>query len=144
MNNDLFGHSQLGGAGKMLETIIKERFGYKARSIELNTPQRCAAHISSGTDIEESFMIGAAGANAAISGESGKMMCYERKDSDIYSIDVVTRDISQIANEEKKVPKVEKISFYSSVDQGLKNKIFELEVGKNDIFVTRAWGKSDR
>jgi len=105
MNNDLFGHSQLGGAGKMLETIIKERFGYKARSIELNTPQRCAAHISSGTDIEESFMIGAAGANAAISGESGKMMCYERKDSDIYSIDVVTRDISQIANEEKKVPK---------------------------------------
>ena len=104
MNNDLFGHSQLGGAGKMLETLIKERFGYKARSIELNTPQRCAAHVASETDISESFGIGSAGARAVIAGESGKMMCYHRKDAKDYQIEFVAQDISKIANEEKKVP----------------------------------------
>ncbi len=104
MNNDLFGHSQLGGAGKMLETLIKERFGYKARSIELNTPQRCASHISSKTDITESFLIGSMGVKSALSGESGKMMCYKRCSSEDYKIDIVSMDISEIANLEKKVP----------------------------------------
>ncbi len=104
MNNDLFGHSQLGGAGKMLETLIKERFGYKARSIELNTPQRCASHIASKTDISESFLIGSAGVKSALAGESGKMMCYKRCDVKDYKVDITSMDISEIANAEKKVP----------------------------------------
>ena len=41
----------------------------------------------------------------------------------------------------KKIPKAKRISFYSSVDQKSKSKIFELEVGKNDVFITRAWKK---
>lgn len=48
---DLFGHVQLGGAGKVLENLIKKTYGIKVRSIELNTPQRCASHIASYTDI---------------------------------------------------------------------------------------------
>lgn len=45
---------------------------------------------------------------------------------------------------EKKIPAAKKISFYSSYDQSVKNKIFELEVGKNDIFITRAWGDGSK
>lgn len=39
----------------------------------------------------------------------------------------------------KKVPKAKEISFYSSKDQKFKKYVFELEVGKNEIFLTRAW-----
>jgi hypothetical protein len=44
---------------------------------------------------------------------------------------------------EKKLPKAKHISFYSTVDQSLKNKVFELEVGKNECFITRAWKNND-
>lgn len=47
------------------------------------------------------------------------------------------------AVEKKKLNKAKKISFYSSVDQNLKNKVFELEVGDGDIFITRAWNNDE-
>ena len=102
---DLFGHSQLGGVGKALENLIKNKFGIKVRSIELNTPQRCAAHINSKTDIEESFAIGSAGVTAALEGKSGVMMCYERKSQKPYEYGITTMEIDGIANSEKKIPK---------------------------------------
>ena len=101
---DLFGHMQLGGVGKTLETLIKKEFGIKVRSIELNTPQRCASHIASKTDIEESFMIGSSAVKEVINGERGKMMCFERISDNPYKVQVVAKDISKIANEEKKIP----------------------------------------
>lgn len=101
---DKFGHKQLGGAGKTLENIVKDRLGIKVRSIELNTPQRCAAHIASLTDIEESVLIGKCGVDAALSGKSGKMMTYKRENSENYSITIDSEDITKIANVEKKVP----------------------------------------
>ena len=39
------------------------------------------------------------------------------------------------------VPKANNISFYSSVDQMRKNKVFKLEVGEKDIFLTSPWTK---
>ena len=100
---DLFGHSQLGGVGKSLETLIKNKFGIKVRSIELNTPQRCAAHLLSATDITESMYIGSMAVKAAQNGESGKMMAFVRSSENPYTIDVDALDISQIANMEKKI-----------------------------------------
>ena len=104
---DLFGHSQLGGVGKALETLIKERYGIKVRSIELNTPQRCASHIASKTDIDESFLIGSKAVEAALEGKTGKMMCYVRTSDSPYTIDVTTMDIDKIANLEKKIKELE-------------------------------------
>ena len=52
---DVFGHKYLAGAGKVLEDLVKSNIGCKVRSIELSLPQRCAAHIASKTDIDESF-----------------------------------------------------------------------------------------
>ena len=51
---DTFGHSQLSGAGKTLEFLVKEKLGVKVRSIEVNVLQRCAAHLASKTDLMES------------------------------------------------------------------------------------------
>ena len=65
---DKFGHAQLSGTGKALESLVKDRMDIKVRSIELNVLQRCAAHISSRTDINESFALGQAAVKYAAEG----------------------------------------------------------------------------
>ena len=101
---DAFGHKYLSGTGKVLESIVKERIGCKVRSIELSLPQRCAAHIASGTDIEESVGVGMAGVASAVSGKTGVMATIDRAEGENYSVSYGTFDISKIANEIKTVP----------------------------------------
>lgn len=101
---DAFGHKALSGAGKVLENLVKSRIGCKARSIELNLPQRCAAHIASLTDIEESVGVGKAAVDCAISGKTAQMMTINRKDEAEYSVHYDSADISGIANAVRSVP----------------------------------------
>jgi 6-phosphofructokinase 1 len=104
---DAFGHKYLAGTGKALELAIKDKFGCKVRSVELNLPQRCAAHIASLCDIEESFGVGQAAAFAAEQGVSREMMVILR-DSEAgepYSSVFGHMDIDLIANKTKYVPK---------------------------------------
>jgi len=101
---DAFGHKQLSGAGKVLEQIVKDRIGCKARSIELSLTQRCASHISSLTDITESVSVGKSAVEAAVSGETGIMMTINRSSSPEYSVTVGYADISGIANGVRGVP----------------------------------------
>ena len=100
---DAFGHTSLSGAGKALENLVKNKIGCKVRSIELNVCQRCAGYLISKTDITESKRIGAAAVKAAVKGESGKMMVFERISTEPYKIKIKPVDISKIANVEKKV-----------------------------------------
>jgi len=130
---DLFGHSQLGGVGKSLEILLKNKLGIKVRSIELNTPQRCAAHITSKTDIEESLMIGSKAVEAAVNGESGKMMCYIRTGNSPYSVEVKSKDIDSIANAEKKIPQEYIAKDGNDVTEELINYIYPLILGENNI-----------
>ena len=99
---DAFGHKYLQGTGKALETLVKEHFGCKVRSVELNLPQRCAAHLLSNNDINESFAAGKAAAALAPT-SSGSMICYERSDAP-YAISYRAKDVSEIANKIRKVP----------------------------------------
>lgn len=101
---DAFGHKYLSGTGKVLEQLVRDNIGCKVRSIELNLMQRCASHIASRSDIEESQLIGAAAVNAAAGGESGKMMCYVRTSDAPYHVDVEPHDIQSIANMIRTVP----------------------------------------
>lgn len=102
---DGFGHTALSGVGKQLENLIKDKIGCKVRSVELNVLQRCSAHISSKTDIDEAVMIGSAAVEAALSGETGKMMCFKRVGENPYKVEVFSADASLVANGEKKFPK---------------------------------------
>lgn len=103
-SGDGFGHVQLSGVGKVLENVIKERIGCKVRSVELSLPQRCAAHIASGNDINESAAVGSGAVKAAIDGSSAVMMTLMRDSSPEYKISIGCADINSIANEVKKVP----------------------------------------
>ncbi len=100
---DAFGHKYLAGTGKFLERLVKEKLGCKVRSIELNLPQRCAAHLSSLTDIEESVLTGKSAVMSAISGVSGHMMVAVREDAP-YRISISSSPVSKIANAVKTVP----------------------------------------
>ena len=57
-HDDAFGHKYLSGIGKCLENIVRKEIGCKVRSIELNVMQRCASHMASKTDVDESVKIG--------------------------------------------------------------------------------------
>lgn len=101
---DDFGHVALSGAGKVLEQLVKDRLGCKVRSIELNLPQRCAAHLASATDISESVGVGKAAVNAAVEGKTGVMMTINRAEGESYSVYYDSADISKIANGVRSVP----------------------------------------
>lgn len=101
---DAFGHVALSGAGKVLEELVKEKIGCKVRSIELNLPQRCAAHIASATDISESVGVGKSAVEAAVSGKTGVMMTIDRAEGDTYSVTYGAANIADIANEVRGVP----------------------------------------
>ncbi len=102
--SDAFGHKYLSGTGKALELAVKEKFGCKVRSIELNLPQRCASHVASRTDLEESVFVGKSAVEGAVNGLSGKMMTLLRRPGNGYAIDAGSADIAEIANRVRCVP----------------------------------------
>lgn len=101
---DAFGHRQLSGAGKVLTNMIAEQIGYKTRTIEFSILQRCATHLASRTDIDEAYNVGYVGCEAAMKGETGKMITIEVLKRTPYVADYGIHDIHDIANVEKKVP----------------------------------------
>lgn len=101
---DVFGHKYLSGTAKELEIAVKERFKCKVRSIELNLPQRCAAHLASKTDLDESVIVGQTAIDSALSGVSGCMISIVRADGD-YAVTYEPKDVSKIANAVRRVPR---------------------------------------
>ena len=101
---DTFGHKMLTGSGKYLENLVKERLGVKVRSIELNVSQRCSSSMLSAVDLTEAAESGAYGVQAALAGETGKMVAFRRREGQEYGLDYVTEDVDLICNKEKTVP----------------------------------------
>jgi len=102
---DKFGHVSLSGTAKVLSERIKAELGCKVRAIELNTPQRCALHIASKTDIDESAGVGNAAVQAAYNGASGVMAAYIRISDAPYTVKYEMLKVSEIANQVKAVPR---------------------------------------
>ena len=102
---DGFGHAQLGGLAALLANVIKEKTGAKVRGIELSLLQRCAAHCASGNDIQESFNSGKTAVEAAVAGETGKMVGFECDRTNGYVCKTKLFDLDKVTNFEKKFPK---------------------------------------
>ncbi len=101
---DNFGHKMLTGCGKVLENFIRHRFGVKVRSVELNVNQRCSGMLASETDIEEAALAGMEGVKAAVSGQTGQMVAFERLQDHPYRMECRLVDVNKVCNQEKKVP----------------------------------------
>lgn len=101
---DQFGHSYIAGSAKVLEELVRDRIGCKVRSIELNLMQRCAAHLASATDLEESRMLGMKACQCALEKQGGQMASIRRISADPYRVEYTSVPVSEVANKEKKVP----------------------------------------
>ena len=102
---DQFGHQQLSGAGKALEFLVKENIGVKVRSVEVNVLQRCAAHMASKTDLDESFTLGKKAVSLAEEGITASMVTLERVSNTPYEVRYDHAPIAGIANEAKSIPR---------------------------------------
>ncbi len=102
---DAFGHAQPGGVGKILENLVKKEIGCKTRAIEVSLLQRCAGHLLSAVDLDESVKLGCHAADMALKGESGRMASLRRVSEEPYAVEYVSTDIKEVANREKKVPR---------------------------------------
>jgi 6-phosphofructokinase len=101
---DAFGHILHSGTGKVLETMVYKEFKCKVRSIELNVLQRCAMHIASQVDLDESFEIGRYAVKTSMNGHTGMMMVFNRTSNTPYTIECDYKDVSDIANQEQRIP----------------------------------------
>lgn len=101
---DSFGHSQLSGAGKTLEFLVKEKLGVKVRSVELNVLQRCASHLASKTDLDESAALGKKAVALSEEGVTASMVTIQRISNEPYTVEYGYAEIKNIANEAKSVP----------------------------------------
>ena len=101
---DRFGHAQLSGAGKVLEGIVKGELGIKCRAVELNLPQRCAAHLASGSDLKEAAELGAKAVDFTAEGSTGFMPVIKRLSDKPYAYEIDKTDVRNVANQEKKIP----------------------------------------
>lgn len=130
---DTFGHSQLSGAGKTLEFLIKEKLGVKVRSIEINVLQRCASHLSSKTDLEEAFAQGKKAVALSEEGVTASMVTIKRISNMPYTVEYGYAQIKQIANEAKSIPLEWICSTKNDVEQPLLDYLAPLIQGEPEI-----------
>ena len=101
---DTFGHKMLTGCGKLLESYVRNRFGVKVRSVELNVNQRCSSLLSSLTDTNEADLAGRTAVKCSLEGVTGKMITFKRADGEEYSLEYGLVDVCDVCNKEKPFP----------------------------------------
>ncbi len=133
VKKDAFGHILHSGTGKVLESMVYKEFKCKVRSIELNVLQRCAMHIASLTDINESFEIGKGAVIEANNDKTGVMMCFKRIGNSPYSIEIESKDVISIANEEQKIPLEWINSEHNDITKALYDYLYPLIQGEVNV-----------
>lgn len=130
---DAFGHILHSGTGKVLESMVYQEFKCKVRSIELNVLQRCAMHIASQVDLDESFQIGKSAVHASLDGKTGMMMTFQRINNQPYQIECSYKPVDKIANLEQRIP-VEWINEkHNDITQELYDYLYPLIQGEVSI-----------
>ncbi|MBR5185489.1 MAG: 6-phosphofructokinase [Akkermansia sp.] len=106
-SNDGFGHAQLGGLANKLAEVVRSRVpSAKVRAIEPSLLQRCATHLASTTDATEAYLAGKTAVQAAVSGDTDKMVAFERDTVyGQYVCNTKLLPLENVANFEKKVPR---------------------------------------
>ena len=101
---DSFGHAQLGGAAPVVANIIKDALGYKFHWAVADYLQRAARHISSESDVEQAYALGAAAVEKALEGKNSIMPTVVRESSSPYKWSIGEAPLSEVANVEKMMP----------------------------------------
>jgi 6-phosphofructokinase 1 len=103
-NKDAFGHTQLGGVAPALANMVKQALGYKYHWAVADYLQRAARHIASATDVEQAYAVGKAAVEMALAGKQAVMPIIVREQSKPYRWRIGEAPLSEVANQEKKMP----------------------------------------
>jgi ATP-dependent phosphofructokinase / diphosphate-dependent phosphofructokinase len=101
---DAFGHTQLGGVAPVVANMVREAHGYKYHWAVADYLQRAARHIASKVDVAQAYAVGKAAVELGVKGVNAVMPTIVRKSSRPYRWVVGHIPLSQVANQEKKVP----------------------------------------
>ncbi|MGO2241716.1 MAG: 6-phosphofructokinase [Halomonas sp.] len=104
-NTDAFGHRQLGGVAPTLAGMIKQDLGYKYHWAVADYLQRAARHLASKTDVEQAYAVGYEAVTLALAGKNAMMPAIRRISQTPYQWDVISAPLSQVANQEKFMPR---------------------------------------
>ena len=102
---DAFGHTQLGGVAPMVANMVRTAHGYKYHWAVADYLQRAARHIASKVDVEQAYAVGKAAVEFAVQGMNAVMPAIVRKSSKPYRWTIGHVPLSEVANQEKKVPR---------------------------------------
>ena len=101
---DAFGHTQLGGVAPTLANMVKQATGYKYHWAVADYLQRSARHLASATDVKQAWEVGKAAVEMAVNGKQALMPTIVREQSDPYRWHIGEAPLSEVANQEKKMP----------------------------------------
>ena len=101
---DMFGHRALGGVAEVLETLVREQIGCKARSVEPSVLQRVGMHLASGTDLREAQEVGIMAVETALAGTTDVMIGIRRVSNAPYLVRYEPVPLAEVANHERKIP----------------------------------------
>lgn len=102
---DAFGHTQLGGVAPVIASMVRDAHGYKYHWAVADYLQRSARHIASKVDVEQAYAVGKAAVELAVKGVNAVMPTIVRKSSRPYRWVIGQAPLSEVANQEKKVPR---------------------------------------
>lgn len=129
---DGFGHKQLGGTAAGLCQLVEERLDLPTRAVELSLTQRACPFCISKVDREEAIITGGEAVKAALAGESGKMVIFERVSNNPYKIEYKLADVSLVANAESFI-KPAMIVDKAHMSQEFKNYVLPLIEGEVEL-----------
>ena len=96
--------SYFGHVGVHLENRIVQNLGYKTRAEKPGLLCRASVAMQSSVDCDEAILAGKTALDAAISGESGKMVAFRRVASENYQVETFLVPIEEVMLLEKKLP----------------------------------------
>ena len=101
---DGFGHTIPGGTAQYVTDAIIQKLGIKSRAEKPGLLGRAAIPYQSRVDREEAYAVGKFALEAALRGESDRMVAIEAHRGDTYSFDLFLAPLADVANVEKKFP----------------------------------------
>ena len=101
---DAFGHKQLGGVAPALASMISAKLGHKNHWAVADYLQRSARHLSSQTDLDHAYAVGAEAVEYAVAGHNAVMPAIIRGEDQDYSWTLEMAPLDKVANVEKFLP----------------------------------------
>jgi 6-phosphofructokinase len=101
---DAFQHPLLSGTAQTLVELIKQQLHLRARFDKPGDFQRMSSQYVSPTDRQEAYLVGQKALEAALRGESDKMVTLVRHDTPAYHCTTSLVELGEIANVQRLIP----------------------------------------